>query len=138
MAHEKLLDIGIIVFILFVIASVAHYVKAWHTSSAVRDFLKNSESNVEDVLVELKGTLQNLRKITSDIGTVTEDVKQMTDSLANVEKDMRYLFQYAKNELAATAQANLVGLKAGVKTGVATLVRTLKERRGDEHERRTD
>jgi len=129
MMHEKLLDIGIIVFIFFVIASVAHYVNAWHTSSAVRDFLKNSEGDVEAVLVELKGTLQNLRKITSDIGTVTEDVKQMTNSFANVEKDMRYLYQYAKNELAATAQANLAGLKAGVKTGVSTLVKTLKERK---------
>ncbi len=138
MLHEKLLDIGIIVFIFYVIASVAHYVKAWHTSSAVRDFLKNSEGNVEAVLVELRGTLQNLRKITSDIGTVTEDVKQLTGSLVTVEKNMQYLYQYAKHELAATAQANLAGLKAGVKTGMSTLVRTLKERGGEEHEGRID
>ena len=138
MLHEKLLDMGIIVFILYVLASMAHYVNAWQTSSAVRDFLKKSEGTVETVLVELKGTLQNLRKITSDIGVVTEDVRQVTNSLANVEKDMQNLYQYAKNELALTAQANLVGLKAGVKTGVSALVRTLKKGRGDEHERGTE
>ena len=138
MMHEKLLDIGIIVFILFGIASVAHYIKAWQTNSAVRGFLKNSGGSLEEVLAELKGTLQNLRKITSDIGTVTDDIRQMTDSLANVERDIQYLYQYAKNELAATAQANLAGLKAGVKTGVSTLVSTLKERRGDKDDGRTD
>jgi len=138
MVHEKILDIGVIVFILFVMVSMAHYIKAWQTSSAVRDFLKNSEGNVNATLVELRHTLQNLRKITYDIGTATEEVRQMADSLATVEKDTLYLYQYAKSKLAETAQANLAGLKAGVKTGITTLVRTLKERRGDKYEGRID
>jgi hypothetical protein len=34
---------------------------------------------VNTALVELKGTLENLRKISGDIGVVTEDVKQISD-----------------------------------------------------------
>jgi hypothetical protein len=138
MMHEKLVDVGIIVFIVYAVISLAHMMNVWKTSAAVRDFLKNTEGNLNTALIELQGTLQNLTKITSDISTVTEEVRQVTDIVANLEKDAQYLFQYVKNELAANTAANFAGLKAGVKTGVATLVKTLKEGRGDDHEGRTD
>lgn len=136
--HEKLVDVGIIVFIIYAVISLAHFMNMWRTSSAVRDFLRNTEGNLNAALVELQGTLQNLRKITSDISTVTEDVRQVTDIAAKLQKNVHYLYQYVKNELAANTEANFAGLKAGVKTGVATLVKTLKEGRGDDHEGRTD
>jgi ABC-type transporter Mla subunit MlaD len=110
----------------------------WRTSTAVRGFLKNTEGNLNAALIELRGTLQNLSKITSDISTVTEEVRQVTDIVANLEKDAQSLFQYVKNELATNTAANFAGMKAGVKTGVATLVKTLKQGRGDNHEGRTD
>jgi hypothetical protein len=138
MMHEKLVDVGVIVFIVYALLSIAYMMNAWRTGSAIRDFLKNTEANVNAALIELQGTLQNLRRITSDISTVTADVRQITDVVANLETDMRYIYQYIKNELAANAGANIAGLKAGVKTGVATLVKTLKQGRGDDHEGRTD
>jgi uncharacterized protein YoxC len=138
MMHERLVDVGIIVFIIYAISSIASIVNGWRTSSAFRDFLKNTQGNVNSTLIDMQATLQNLKKITGDISTVTEDVRQITDRVTHLEKNIRHLYQYFKDEFATTAEANLAGLKAGVKTGVSTLVKTLKEGRGGDHEGRTD
>jgi hypothetical protein len=43
-------------------------------------------------LVELKGTLENLRKLSGDIGAVTEDVKQMFDHRSEGGKEHSGLY----------------------------------------------
>jgi hypothetical protein len=136
MMHETLVDVGIIVFIIYALISMAYLVTAWRTSIAARDFLKNTQGNLNGSLIELQGTLQNLKKITSDIGTATDDVRRITDTVSNIEKNIRYLYQYFRYRLAMNAGANLAGLQAGVKTGFATLVKTLKKGRSDNHEGR--
>jgi hypothetical protein len=55
------------------------------TNDSVSAFQKNSESNVCAALVDLKGTLENLRKISGDIGAVMENVSRYPTSVASVE-----------------------------------------------------
>jgi hypothetical protein len=45
--------------------------------------------------------------------------------------------EYVRNGLGPAAGANIAGLKAGITTGVVTLVKSLKEGRSDDHEGRT-
>jgi uncharacterized protein YoxC len=136
--HENLINAGIIVFIIYAVISMIHMMQVWRVSSEFRAFLKNTEGNLNAALFEMKDTLQDIKKIASDVGTVTGEIRQMTDSFAVLEKSMRSLFQYVRHELAATAESNIAGLKAGVTTGISTFVKTLKERRGDHHEGRTE
>jgi hypothetical protein len=82
----------------------------------------------------LKGTLENMHKITANVSGITQDVRDIADTVVSVEKGIQNFYGKVKDEFAAAAEANVAGLKAGIATGVVTLVRNLKERRNDDHE----
>jgi len=89
-------------------------------------FIKRTEGNINGTLVELKGTLENVRKIIGDLGTVTEEVKQVSHTVASLDKGLRDLYCYLREGVGPTAEANYAGLKAGIKTGLITLVKNLQ------------
>lgn len=133
--NEIILGIGVAAFVVYVAFNSYYIVGMKRTGDAVRAFLKNTESNVNAALVELNGTLGNLRKISGDIGAVTEDVKQISDSVASVERSIRGLYDNIREGLGSAAGANISGLKAGITTGVATLVKSMQDGRRADHER---
>jgi hypothetical protein len=94
----------------------------------------NTEGNLNDALQELKGTLENTNKITANVSGITRDVREITDTVVSVERGMKHLYGKVKDDVSAAAEANIAGLKAGIATGVVTLVRSLRERRNDDHE----
>jgi len=49
---------------------------------------------------------------------------------------IRYLNEYVRKGFGPAAGANIAGLKAGITTGVVTLVKSLKKGRSDDHEGR--
>jgi hypothetical protein len=99
------------------------------------EFVRNTEGNLNTTLKELAGTLENMRKISGNISAVTEDVRQISHGVASMEKSVRDSLVYMRNSLGSSAEANIAGLKAGITTGVATLVKNLQEGRRDDHER---
>jgi uncharacterized protein YoxC len=133
--NDIILGIGVAAFVVYVAFNIFYITSMKRTGDAVSAFLKNTESNVNAALVELNGTLGNLRKISGDIGAVTEDVKQISDSVASVERSIRGLYDNIREGLGSAAGANISGLKAGITTGVATLVKSMQEGRRDDHER---
>ena len=68
---------------------------------------------------------------------VTEDVREVTSSVAELQQEVRTLYRVIKDTAGVEARADLAGLKAGIRTGVATLVKGIKEERSDDHERGT-
>jgi hypothetical protein len=94
----------------------------------------NTEGNLNAALIELKDTLENMNQITANVSGITQDVRDITDRVVSVEKGLQNFYGKVKNEFATAAEANVAGLKAGIATGVVTLVRNLKERRSDDHE----
>ena len=134
---EIILGIGVAAFIIYAAFSIVSTMSMKRTSDEMREFLKRSESNVDATLSELRGTLENIRKITGNVSAVTEDVKQISNSVANLEKGIRDLYEYIKESFSVAAEANIAGLKAGITTGVATLVKSMNEERSENHERRT-
>jgi uncharacterized protein YoxC len=135
---EIILGIGIAAFVIYAVFSIFYLMSMKKTSDSVSAFLKNTESEVNATLVELRGTLENFRKISGDIGAVTSDVKQISYTAASVERSIRRVYDYTKEGLGSAAGANIAGLKAGMTTGVATLVKSMKERRREYHERGTE
>ncbi|HSB34838.1 MAG TPA: hypothetical protein VLG39_10315, partial [Nitrospirota bacterium] len=83
-------------------------------------------------------TLENIRKITDDIGAVSQDARQISNSLVTVEKGIYLLFDYLKERVGSAAEASYAGLKAGVKAGFSTFgkkpTENPTEKGSDDHE----
>ena len=134
---EIILGIGVAAFMVHAGFNIAYILSMKRTSVRAREFLTNTEGNLNAALSELKSALENIRKITGNINAVTEDVRQITDTVASLEKGVHDLYGYLKEGLGPSAGANIAGLKAGIKTGVVTLVKNLQQERSDDHEGRT-
>jgi uncharacterized protein YoxC len=135
--NEIILGIGVAAFVVYAAFNVVYLMSMKKNSDAVGAFLKNTEGNVNAALVELKGTLENMRKISGDISAVTEDVKEISNSVASVERGVRGLYDQVKEGLGSAAVANIAGFKAGITTGVSTLVKSMQDGRRKDHERET-
>jgi len=133
---EKILLVGVVAFIIYAAFSIAYIINLQRTSNALREFLRNTE-NLNATLTELKGTLENVRKITANAGAITENVKDIAYTVVSLQKGIESLYGVVTKEFATAAEANIAGLKAGIITGLATLVRNLQERRSEDHERGT-
>ncbi len=133
---EIILLVGVVAFIIYAAFSIAYIINLERTSNALREFLKNTE-NLNATLTEFKATLENVRKITANASAVTENVKDIAYTLASLQKGIESLYGLVTKDVATAAEANIAGLKAGIITGVATLVRNLQERRSEDHERGT-
>ncbi|NTW57763.1 MAG: DUF948 domain-containing protein [Nitrospirae bacterium] len=133
---EIILGIGIATFIVYTIFNVTYILSKRRTSESMASFFRNTEGNLNAALAELKETLENLKKITSDVSAVTADVKQISSSVARVERNIRGVYGHMKEGLGSAAGANIAGLKAGIATGVVTLVKNIRKGRSDDHERR--
>ncbi|MHB8843955.1 MAG: DUF948 domain-containing protein [Nitrospirota bacterium] len=135
---DIILGIGVGTFVVYAAFNIVYLVSMKRTSDRINAFLTNTEDKVNASLAEFSGTLQNLRKISGDIGAVTADVKEISDAVASVERDMRGVYGFVRDGLGSAAGANMAGLKAGISTGVATLVKSMQEVRRDDHERGTE
>jgi hypothetical protein len=139
---EIMLGIGVGTFVVYAAFNIVYLMSMKRTGERVNAFLANTEGNINAALEELKGTLQNLRKISGDIRAVTAEVRQISDTVTSLEKGMHGIYRYAadaaKEGLGSAAGANIAGLKAGITTGVATLVKSIHEGRRDDHERGTE
>lgn len=133
---EIILGIGVATFIMYTIFNVTYVLSKRRTSESMASFFRNTEGNLNAALAELKETLENLKKITSDVSAVTGDVKQISSSVARAERNIRGVYDHMKEGLGSAAGANIAGLKAGIATGVVTLVKNMREGRSDDHERR--
>jgi hypothetical protein len=125
-----ILDIGVIVFIIYAAVNIFYIIDLRRTSVAARELIRKTGENLNPALVELRGTLENIRNMTDGIGILTRDVRLVADSAAALEKGLRKFWGYYKDDIGPAVGANIAGLKAGVKTGVVTFVRNLKERKG--------
>ncbi len=123
---EIILGVGVAAFIVYASFSISTLVSLKRTSATLDEFIKRTEGNINSTLAEVKGTLENVQKIIDDVGAVTQEIRQISNAVANLDRGIWKLYGYLKEGLGPTAEANLAGLKAGIKTGVVTLVKNLK------------
>ncbi len=131
---DILAGIGVATFVVYTAFHISYVLSLRRTSERMMDFLKDTESKLNGSLDELRATLENMKKITGNVSTVTEDVRQIADTVAAVERGMRGLYAALRGSFGEAAEANIAGLKAGIRTGVVTLVKNLREGRSDDHE----
>ncbi len=127
---EILLGIGVAAFLIYAAYFIVWVRSMMRMNAMIDGFINRTEGNINATLIELKATLENMRKITGDVGAVTEEVRQISHTVASVDKGLQNLYGYVRDGLGPAAEANLAGLKAGIKTGVVTLVKNLREKEG--------
>jgi uncharacterized protein YoxC len=126
---EIILSIGVVAFIIFAAFAISYLMSMKRTRATVEEFIKRTEGNINETLAELKRTLESIRKITGDVGAVTEEVRQISNTVARLDRIIRDVYGYIKGGLGPKAGANIAGLKAGIKTGVVTLVKNIQDRK---------
>jgi len=129
--NDLLLNTGVVVFIIYAIASIIYQVSAYRAAVALRQFITLSSGDLLTTLAEFRATLENFRKISDNVTGVTEDVREITSSVADLQKEVRAMYGVIKDAAGTEARADLAGLKAGIRTGVATLVKGLNEERSE-------
>lgn len=129
--HDVLVGIGVAAFIVYAIFNIAYIMSMKRMSERIERFLGGTGENLNTTLAELKATLENTRKVTAD-------VREIADTVVSLERGVRELYQQVLESAASSTEANLAGLKAGIKTGVAALVRNMQQERSDDHERGTE
>jgi hypothetical protein len=80
-------------------------------------------------LIELRLTLQDLRKVTTDVSSLTERMRSAAGALLTVERTVENLYSYYREELGESAQANVSALKAGLRAGVVSLFRNWRAKK---------
>ncbi len=135
MTTNMILGIGVAVFTVFAVVQIVYFVGLIKVVARMAMFFKNIEDNVNASLAELKPTLTNLKQITEDAQAVTGDVRQISARVATVEKEISSVVTSLKEGVSSTVGANIAGLQAGIKAGVATLVNNLQQERSDGHDR---
>lgn len=132
---ELLLAIGIALFTVYVAFAIASAISIKRTSDRMREFLDDGGS-LNSALSEFRATLENMKKISSDISEVTADIKQVSHGVADAEKMLHDRLVSLDQSLSSSVEANIAGLKAGVAAGMESLVRNSTSRKEQHHERR--
>ncbi len=131
---DTILGIGVVVFTIFAFVQIVYLVSLIKAVQGMMSFFKNIEDNLNSSLVEAKATLENLKQITEDARAVTGDIRQISAAVTGLQRDITSLAAYAKESLGSAVEANVAGLKAGIKAGVATLVKNLHQERSDHYD----
>jgi len=127
--HEMLIDIGLAVFIIYAAFSLVYIIEMRRTGIAARALMKNTAEEFIPALSELRNMLENIRKITDDISAVTRDVKEVVGSVADLERTARNTIVRYRNNLEEEANIHAAGIRAGITSGVSSLMDNVKERK---------
>ncbi len=127
--NEMLLTVGLISFIVYAVVNILYLIDLKKTSTSVRHFIAKTEQNLHPALFELRATLADFRKVAGDVSAVTEKTRSAVDLIASLEKNIEHLYVSYRENFGQSAQANMAGIKAGVKAGFASLIKNLKDKK---------
>ena len=131
---EIILGIGVAVAIVYTVFCISFMRNVQRLSNTFDNFLKNTESNLNQTLSEMKTALENIRNITGDIYAITSETKRLAHAISNVENDINKFSIYIRTILSRNVQANIAGIKAGIKAATLNVVKNLRERKKNDHE----
>ena len=127
--NEVLFSVGVCVFIIYAVFSIASMIEMRRTSIALRQLINRTEESLHPALAALRGILEDIGKGTYNLAALTERVREVSETVAIVETSLGDLYEYYKEGLGEAAHANIAGLKAGVRAGMTTLLRDLNNRK---------
>ncbi len=126
---EIILIIATIVFCIYASINVVYLIELRRTSSALRQLIKRSEENLVPAFASLRHILDDIEKAAGSVAALAERLRAVADTAATVEKTVKNLYGSYVESPSEAARANIAGWKAGVKTGVLTLLKNLANRK---------
>jgi hypothetical protein len=127
--YRTLAVIAVITFVIYVAFNIIYLIDLRRTSVALRRFINRTDENLIPALDELRLTLHDLRKVTSDVSSLSERMRSAAGALVTVEKTIEHLYSYYREGLGQSAQVNMAAIKAGLRVGVASLFKNFKSKK---------
>ncbi len=126
---EILLAIAVVIFGVYASVNIVYIIEVRRTTFALRQLIKSSEENLLPALASMRHILGNVEKAAGSVAVAAESVRAIAETAGAVEKTVKNLYGSYVESTGEAARANIAGLKAGVKTGVVTLLKNLTNRK---------
>jgi ABC-type transporter Mla subunit MlaD len=126
---EILLAMGVLTFIIYASFNIYYLIELRRTSLAMRQLITRTDENLHPTLAALRHIFEDIGTITDNAAALSKSLRDAADAIGAAEKAIRTLYQSYEENFAEVARANVAGLKAGVKTGVVTLLKNLKDKK---------
>lgn len=126
---EILLVIGIVAFIIFAAFHIFYIIEMRKTSWATRQLIVRAEENLHPALAAVRHIFEDMRTISDNAAALSKSLRDAAEVLTAMQNAIKDIYQSYEGNLDKSVRANVSGLKAGIKTGVVTLLSNLKDRK---------
>ena len=126
---ELLLVVGIASFIIFAAFNIFYIIEIRKTSWATRQLISRMEENLHPALAAVRHIFEDIKTITDNAAALSKSLREAAEALTAAQKSIKDIYQSYEENLDKSVRANVSGLKAGIKTGVVTLLSNLKDRK---------
>lgn len=126
---ELLLAIGVVTFVIYAAFNIFYLIEMRKTSFAIRQLIARSEENLHPALAAVRNIFDDIKTITDNAAALSKSLREAAEALTAAQNAIKDMYQSYEENLGKSVRANVSGLKAGIKTGVDTLLSNLKDRK---------
>lgn len=126
---ELLLAISVVSFIIYASFNIFYLIEMRRTSFALRQLIAKAEENLHPALSAVRRIFEDMQTITGNAAALSKSLRDAADALATAQNTIKDMYRSYEENLGQSVHANVSGLKAGIKTGVDTLLSNLKNRK---------
>ena len=126
---ELLLAIGVVSFVIYAAFNIFYLIEMRKTSFAIRQLVARAEENLHPALAAVRHIFEDIKTITDDAAALSKSLREAAEGLTAAQNAIKDMYQSYEENLGKSVRANVSGLKAGIKTGVDTLLSNLKDRK---------
>jgi hypothetical protein len=126
---ELLLAIGVVSFIIFASFHIFYIIEVRKTSLATRQLITRAEENLHPALAAVRHIFEDIKTIADNAAVLSKSLREAAEALAIAQNAIKNIYRSYEDKLDKPVRANMSGLKAGIKTGVVTLLSNLKDKK---------
>lgn len=126
---ELLVALGVVSFIIYASFNIFYIIEMRRTSHAVRQLVVRAEENLLPTLAAARHIFEEIQTITDNAAVLSKSLRDAAEALSAAQNTIKDMYLSYDENLGQSVRANVSGLKAGIKTGVVTLLSNLKDRK---------
>jgi uncharacterized protein YoxC len=100
------------------------------TIRSIDNLVKTTDQSLKPIFEELQQTLKKINNISSDINEVTSEAKTLSNTVRDVGISVKTAGTFVGHSISTTAN-RAMGFRAGIKTGLQVLLKTLLSKKGE-------
>ncbi len=126
---EFLLTVAVITFVIYAFFNISYLIEMRRTSVAMRQLITKTGENLHPTLSAVRSIFDNFKTIADNAAVLSKSLRDAAEALTVAQNAITDIYQSYAVNLGQKANANIAGLKAGIKTGVVTLFNNLKDKK---------